>query len=90
VLAGKLSEAWSQQVVVDNRPGAGSIVGAEIVAKAAPDGYTLLMGTNSLLTQPSLFKNLPYNVTRDFRACHACIACAAITVSASVARGKQT
>jgi len=66
VLAGKLSEAWSQQVVVDNRPGAGSIVGAEIVAKAAPDGYTLLMGTNSLLTQPSLFKNLPYNVTRDF------------------------
>src|SRR6478609_4766492 len=66
VLAGKLSEAWSQQVVVDNRPGAGSIVGAEIVAKAAPDGYTLLVGTNSLLTQPSLFKNLPYNVTRDF------------------------
>ena len=66
VLAGKLSEAWSQQVVVDNRPGAGSIIGAEIVAKAAPDGYTLLMGTNSLLTQPSLFKNLPYNVTRDF------------------------
>ena len=66
VLAGKLSEAWSQQVVVDNRPGAGSIIGADIVAKAAPDGYTLLMGTNSLLTQPSLFKNLPYNVTRDF------------------------
>jgi tripartite-type tricarboxylate transporter receptor subunit TctC len=66
VLAGQLSEAWSQQVVVDNRPGAGSIIGAEIVAKAAPDGYTLLMGTNSLLTQPSLFKNLPYNVTRDF------------------------
>ena len=66
VIAGKLSETWGQQVVVDNRPGAGSIIGAELAAKAAPDGYTLFLGTNSLLTQPSLFKNLPYNVTRDF------------------------
>jgi tripartite-type tricarboxylate transporter receptor subunit TctC len=66
VLAGRLSEIWGQQVVVDNRPGAGSILGAELAAKAAPDGYTLLMGTNSLLTQPSLFKNLPYDVTKDF------------------------
>jgi tripartite-type tricarboxylate transporter receptor subunit TctC len=66
VLAGRLSETWGQQVVVDNRPGAGSILGAELVAKAAPDGYTLLMGTNSLLTQPSLFKNLPYDVRKDF------------------------
>ena len=66
VLAGKLSETWGQQVVVDNRPGAGSIIGAELAARAAPDGYTLLMGTNSLLTQPSLFKNLPYDVTKDF------------------------
>ena len=66
VLAGRLSETWGQQVVVDNRPGAGSIIGAELVAKAVPDGYTLLLGTNSLLTQPSLFKNLPYDVTKDF------------------------
>jgi tripartite-type tricarboxylate transporter receptor subunit TctC len=66
VLAGRLSETWGQQVVVDNRPGAGSILGAELAAKAAPDGYTLLMGTNSLLTQPGLFKNLPYDVTKDF------------------------
>jgi tripartite-type tricarboxylate transporter receptor subunit TctC len=66
VLAGKLSEAWGQQVVVDNRPGAGSILGAELAAKASPDGHTLLMGTNSLLTQPSLFKSLPYDVTKDF------------------------
>ena len=66
VLAGKLSEIWGQQVVVDNRPGAGSIIGAELAAKAPPDGHTLLMGTNSLLTQPSLFRNLPYDVTRDF------------------------
>ncbi len=66
VIAGRLSETWGQQVVVDNRPGAGSILGAELAAKAAPDGYTLLMGTNSLLTQPSLFKSLPYEVTKDF------------------------
>ncbi|MCE9638997.1 MAG: tripartite tricarboxylate transporter substrate binding protein, partial [Betaproteobacteria bacterium] len=66
VIAGKLSETWGQQVVVDNRPGAGSIIGAEVAAKAPADGYTLLMGTNSMLTQPSLFKNLPYNVIKDF------------------------
>src|SRR3954470_12332084 len=66
VLAGRLSEIWGEQVVVDNRPGAGSILGADLAAKAAHDGYTLLMGTNSLLTQPSLFKNLPYDVQKDF------------------------
>lgn len=66
VLAGKLSEAWGQQVIVDNRPGGGSIIGPELASKAAPDGHTLLMGTNSLLTQPSLFKNLPYDVRKDF------------------------
>lgn len=66
VIASKLSETWGQQVVVDNRPGAGSILGAELAAKAPADGYTLLMATNSMLTQPSLFKNLPYDVMKDF------------------------
>src|ERR1700759_427532 len=49
-LAPKLTEAWKQQIVVDNRPGAGGSVGAEFVAKAPGDGYTLLLSTNSPLT----------------------------------------
>src|SRR5882672_7694369 len=66
-LAGKLGPAFGQQVVVDNRPGAGGRIGAEVVAKAAPDGYTLL--SSSLTTyvwNPILYKNLPYDVGRDF------------------------
>ncbi|MDB5810679.1 MAG: hypothetical protein JWN94_2801 [Betaproteobacteria bacterium] len=66
-LAQKLAEIWGQQVVVDNRAGAGGIIGTEVVAKAAPDGYTLLHGTAAgLVINPLLVKNLPYDTLRDF------------------------
>jgi tripartite-type tricarboxylate transporter receptor subunit TctC len=67
VIAQKFTEAWGQQVVVDNRPGAGGIVGTEIGARAAPDGYTLTMGVSSAFgINPSLYSKLPYDAVRDF------------------------
>ena len=62
----KLTEAWGQQVVIDNRSGAGGIVGTEIVAQAAPDGYNLLMNAIGHAANPSLYKKLPYDSLRDF------------------------
>lgn len=62
----KLSEALGQQIIVDNRVGASGIVGAEIVAKAAPDGYTLLFATTDLAINPALFSTLPYEALKDF------------------------
>jgi tripartite-type tricarboxylate transporter receptor subunit TctC len=63
--AQKLAEAFGQPVVVDNRPGAGSIVGTDLVAKATPDGYTLLVVASSVTINPSLYKNLPFDPIRD-------------------------
>jgi len=65
-IAGKLSEAWGQQVVVDNRPGASTTIATDIVAKAPADGYTLLMMTDNFVTNPSLLSKLPYDSERDF------------------------
>lgn len=66
-IAQKLSEAWGQQVVVDNRPGANGIIGMETVAKAKADGYTLLQGFTSALTiNPYVYKSLPYDTFRDY------------------------
>jgi tripartite-type tricarboxylate transporter receptor subunit TctC len=68
VLAQKLSEAWGQQVVVDNRAGAGGAIGMEVAAKAPPDGYTILFGSGSMAIAPSFYKKLPFDVLRDFEA----------------------
>jgi tripartite-type tricarboxylate transporter receptor subunit TctC len=65
-LAKLLGDALGQGVVVDNRAGAGSVIGTDIVAKSAPDGYTLLAVAASFTISPSLYKQLPYEVERDF------------------------
>jgi tripartite-type tricarboxylate transporter receptor subunit TctC len=65
-LAPRLGDALGQQVVIDNRPGASGIVCSQIVAKSAPDGYTLLMVFPSHVTNPSLFPDIPYDTVKDF------------------------
>lgn len=67
-VAQKLTESFGQQVIVENRPGAASNIGAEFVARAAPDGYTILMGSVSLSINPSLYAKLNYDALRDFAA----------------------
>jgi tripartite-type tricarboxylate transporter receptor subunit TctC len=67
IIGAKLTEHWGQAVAVDNRAGATGTIGADLVAKSAPDGYTLLMGhVNSHGIAPNLFRKLPYDAVRDF------------------------
>jgi tripartite-type tricarboxylate transporter receptor subunit TctC len=66
LLSPKMGEALGQQLVVDYRPGAGGNIGAEIVSKSAPDGYTTLIAAASFMINPSLIKNLPFDAVRDF------------------------
>jgi tripartite-type tricarboxylate transporter receptor subunit TctC len=67
ILGAKLTEAWGQQVVVENRAGGNGFIAMTAAAKAAPDGYTLVMATGGDLTlSPALFKDMPYDVQRDF------------------------
>ena len=65
-IAPKLADSFGQQVVIDNRPGASGILGTSIVAKSAPDGYTLLMAFPSHPVNQSLFKDVPYDTIKDF------------------------
>ena len=67
LVADRLARKWSQQVLVDNRPGAASIIGSEIVAKAPPDGYTLLLTLSNHASNPKLYAKLPYDTERDFQ-----------------------
>lgn len=67
VIGQKLTEAWGQNVIVDNRSGASGIIGTELASKAVPDGYTLLMGTTGThATNPVVFSKLPYHPIKDF------------------------
>ena len=67
LIAPKMSQSLGQAVVVDNRPGASTIIGSEILAKAAPDGYTFGMITDSHAMNPAFFKQLPYDSLKDFQ-----------------------
>jgi tripartite-type tricarboxylate transporter receptor subunit TctC len=66
LLAAKLSEKLGQQFIVDNKGGAGGMIGTDAVAKAAPDGYTLLFTSSTLATYEALYKKVPFDVPRDF------------------------
>jgi tripartite-type tricarboxylate transporter receptor subunit TctC len=66
LIAKSLGERWGRQVVVDNRTGAGTMLGSELVARAAPDGYTLLMTPSTLAINPAAYKSVPYDALRDF------------------------
>src|SRR6185312_16646891 len=62
----KLGEIWKQGVVIDNRGGGATVIGTDIAAKAAPDGYTLVMVSTSTAVNPSLRRKLPYDTLKDF------------------------
>ena len=73
LVATRLSEVLGQQVIVENRPGAGTNIGSELVARAPADGYTLLMGGASNAINMSLYRNLPYDTVRDFAPVILCV-----------------
>src|SRR4249920_3723636 len=67
-LAAGLTEIWGQQVIVDNRPGAGTQIGTEIVVRAEPDGYTMLCTSSTIAILPSIYRNMRFDPARDLNA----------------------
>jgi tripartite-type tricarboxylate transporter receptor subunit TctC len=65
-IAARMQESWGKSVVVENRPGAGANIASEVVAKAPPDGYTLLVATNSIAINPAIYTRLPFDPFGDF------------------------
>ena len=87
IVATRLAEVLGQQVIVDNRPGGGTNIGSELVARAPADGYTLLMGGASNAINMSLYKDLPYDTVRDFAPIVLCVKGAAVlAVQPSIAK----
>src|SRR3954468_19910512 len=66
VLAPKMAESLGQPVVIDNRPGAGGNIGTDLAAKAAPDGYTIVIASNQVTMNPALNAKLPFDIEKDF------------------------
>lgn len=85
-LAPHLSAAWGQPIVVDNRPGASGNLGAGAVAKAAPDGHTLLMGVNTLIINPALYANMTYDPLKDLAPIGLCATGSFLLVAGTAAR----
>jgi tripartite-type tricarboxylate transporter receptor subunit TctC len=80
IIAPELSKRLGQQVVIDNRPGAGTMIGLEVAAKSPPDGYTLLMGLSTLAINSALYKKVPYDPVRDFAPITQAVSSASIIV----------
>ena len=83
-VAVRLTEGFNQSAVVDNRPGAGSTLGTDLVAKSVPDGYTLLVTHNAIAINQTLYSKLPYDTTRDLTQ----VAIIGTTTN-TLARGRQ-
>jgi tripartite-type tricarboxylate transporter receptor subunit TctC len=66
IISPKLMERLGQQFIIDNRPGAGTMIGMEVAAKSPPDGYTLLVAPSTLAINPAMYKKIPYDAVRDF------------------------
>jgi len=66
IVTNKMSEILKQPIVIDNRPGAGGNLGADIVAKSPPDGYTILLHTSAMSSAPALYSKLPFDPVKDF------------------------
>ena len=80
IVAPELSKRLGQQVIIDNRPGAGTMIGIEIAAKSPPDGYTLLMGLSTLAINSALYKKVPYDPVKDFAPVTVAVSSASIIV----------